>query len=201
MNTRGHHDHVDPDNTAVVTDPQAQQALNGDEKESRQDGTANNGVGNVENKTEAKTSPASEGMGEPTLPPFASACSPDSAYLWGSLDRPAMCDKVSACFSEVIHWMRSVFKMPSEKVRKAFMSEMAKPFQAFAEENRIESFALTAAVVLPHLLLQKPRKGPSVGTKDHTLCLDRRLQSWLNSRGPHKPAVSWDMKAIRQGQR
>ena len=55
---------------------------------------------------------------------------------------------------------------------------MAKLFQAFAEENRIESFALTAAVVLPHRLLQKPPKGSK--TKDHALCLNRRLQSWLN---------------------
>ena len=39
------------------------------------------------------------------------------------------------------------------------MSEVAKLFQAFAEENRIESFALTAAVVLPYLLLQKLHKG------------------------------------------
>ena len=73
MNTRGHHDHASPDNTAVVTDPQAQQALNGDEEESQQGGTTNDGVGNVEDETEAKKSPASEGMGEPTLPPFAPA--------------------------------------------------------------------------------------------------------------------------------
>ena len=94
-------------------------------------------------ETEAKKSPASEGMGEPTLPPFAPACSPDSAYMWGSLDGPTMCDKVIACYSEVIHWKRNVFRIPSGKAGKAFVSEMAKLFQAFAEENRIESFALT----------------------------------------------------------
>ena len=129
-------------------------------------------------ETEAIKSPASEGMGEPTLPPFAPACSPDSAYMWGSLDGPTMCDRVIACYSEVIYWKRNVFRIPSGKAGKAFVSEMAKLFQAFAEENRIESFALTAAVVLPHLLLQKPHKGSKM--KDHTRCLNRRLQLWLN---------------------
>ena len=81
---------------------------------------------------------------------------PDSAYMWGSRDGPTMCDKVMASYSEVIHWKRNVFRIPSGKAGKAFVSEMAKLFQAFAEEHRIESFALTAAVVLPHLLLQKP---------------------------------------------
>ena len=178
MNTRGHHDHAAPDNTAVATDPQAQQALNGDGEESRQGGTANDGVGNVVDEMEAKKSLASEGMGEPTLPPIAPACSPDSAYMWRSLDGPTMCNKVIACYSEVIHWKRNVFRIPSGKAGKAFVSEMAKLFQAFAKENRIDSFALIAAVVLPHLLLQKPHKGSK--TKDQALCLNRKLQLWLN---------------------
>ena len=53
---------ADPDNTTVVTDPQAQQALNGDREESWQGGTASDWVGKVEDETEAKTSLASEGM-------------------------------------------------------------------------------------------------------------------------------------------
>ena len=106
VNTRDHHDHAAPDNTAVATDLQAQQALNGDGEESRQGGTANDGAENAMDETEPKKSPASKGMGEPNLPPFAPACSPDSAYMWGSLDGPKMCDKVIACYNEVIHWKR-----------------------------------------------------------------------------------------------
>ena len=53
---------ADPDNTTVVTNPQAQQALNGDREESWQGGTASDWVGKVEDETEAKTSLASEGM-------------------------------------------------------------------------------------------------------------------------------------------
>ena len=54
---------------------------------------------------------------------------------------------------------------------------MAKLFLAFAEETRMESFALTAAAIVPHLLLQKPHMGSK--TKDHVQCLDRKLQMWL----------------------
>ena len=178
MNTRGHQHQAELDNAMAETDPQAQQALIGDGEENRHGGTVGDGAGNVEAESEAEKSSVSEGMGEPTLPPYAPACSPDSAYLWGNLDGPTMCDKVIACYNEVIHWKRNVFRIPSGKVGKAFVSEMAKLFQAFAEETRIESFALTAAVILPHLLLQKPHRGSK--TKDHAHCLDRRLQLWLN---------------------
>ena len=55
VNTREHHDHAAPDNTAVATDPQTQQALNGDGEESRQGGTANDGVGNVVDERRPKS--------------------------------------------------------------------------------------------------------------------------------------------------
>ena len=69
MNTRGHHDHASPDNTTVVTDPQAQQALNGDGEESRQGWTAKDVVGNVKNDTEAKShQQVKEWVSQPCLP-------------------------------------------------------------------------------------------------------------------------------------
>ena len=69
MNTRGHHDHASPDNTTVVTDPQAQQALNGDGEESRQGRTAKDVVGNVKNDTEAKShQQVKEWVSQPCLP-------------------------------------------------------------------------------------------------------------------------------------
>ena len=37
---------------------------------------------------------------------------------------------------------------------------------------------LTAAAILPHLVLQKPHRGSKM--KDCVHCLDRRLQLWLN---------------------
>lgn len=114
------------------------------------------------------------------MPPYASACAHDSDYLWGSHDEPTMCDKVNACYSEIIHWKRNVFRIPSGKSGKAFIGDMAKLFQAFAK-TRIESFALTAAVILPLLLQQKPHKGSRIkGSRDHVQCLDRRLQLWHN---------------------
>ena len=112
------------------------------------------------------------------MPPFVAACSPGPAYVWGSLDGPAMCERVIASYNEVVHRKRNIFKIPSGKVGKAFVSEMAKLFQAFAEETRIKSFALTAAAVLPNLLLQKPHGGSK--TKDHVQCLEWRLRLWLN---------------------
>ena len=54
---------------------------------------------------------------------------------------------------------------------------MARLFQGFAEETRIESYTLTAASILPHLLFQKPHVESKA--KDHAKCLDRRLKLWF----------------------
>jgi len=46
----------------------------------------------------------------------------------------------------------------------------------YGEESALEPIALTAAMVMPVLLLQKPH--PSSKSQDHVACLHRRLDSW-----------------------
>ena len=66
--------------------------------------------------------------------------------------------------------------MPSGNGGKDFVTELARLFRSYAEASALESVALKAAMVMPHLLLQKPFA--SSKTKDHCEVLSRRLRAW-----------------------
>ena len=83
---------------------------------------------------------------------------------------------IVSAYNEVVHWKRNVFKVPSGKVGKAFVFELAHLFNAYVEASTLESVAITAAMTLPSLLLQKPHHLSKV--KDHVQCLERRMKLW-----------------------
>ena len=141
----------------------------------------------------------SEEIGEPSLLLFPPACPPDGARSWGCCDGPTMNAKITDCYNKVIYWRRIVFRVPSGRAGKALVCELARLFQGFAEETRIESYALTAAAILPHLLLQKPHVESKA--KDHAQCLDRRLELWFKGEVEvrYNPTASQGTQAGRQG--
>ena len=62
------------------------------------------------------------------------------------------------------------------KCGKAFVSELARLFHAYAAGSALESIALKAVTVGSVLLLQKP---PCTSkSRDHVECLEQRLKSW-----------------------
>ena len=71
---------------------------------------------------------------------------------------------------------RNVFNIPSGKNGKAFVFEIARLFRSFAEESALERIASKAAMILPHLLLQKSCHTSKA--KDHSELLGRRLYAW-----------------------
>ena len=83
---------------------------------------------------------------------------------------------VRSAYAEAVHWRRNVFQVPSGGVGKDFVLELTRLYNAYAEGSALESIALTAAMLLPILLLQKPHAQSKA--KDHALCLSRRLKSW-----------------------
>lgn len=58
------------------------------------------------------------------------------------------------------------------------MRELTRLFTAYAEGSSLESAALTAAFLLPMLVLQKPHARSKF--KEHTVHLQRRMSLWLD---------------------
>ena len=108
------------------------------------------------------------------LPSFTPANAPNCR--WGDIEGIDFADSIEAAYSEVVHWRRNIFLVPSGSEGKYFVQEMAQLFQGYADGSANESFALTAAMVMPSLLLQKPHDQSKA--KDHVACLKRRLNAW-----------------------
>ena len=68
------------------------------------------------------------------LPPF------DSPFFkWGNVDGAIFKEAIVSAYNEVVHWKRNVFKVPSGKVGKAFVFELAHLFNAYDEASTLES--------------------------------------------------------------
>ena len=75
-----------------------------------------------------------------------------------------------------MHWKRNLFKVPQGNAEKLFAQELSRLFSAFATASTMEALALKAATLLPLLVLQKPHRASK--TRDHVVCLQRRLALW-----------------------
>lgn len=68
---------------------------------------------------------------------------------------------------------RNTCAIPFGREGRNFVAQLSRLYLAFGSNPSMEIVALKAATVLPILLLQKRSK-----TKDHTICLRRRLARW-----------------------
>ena len=85
---------------------------------------------------------------------------------------------IQESYNQIVHWRRSLFKVPSEQAGKSFVRELTRMFKSYVEASALECVALQAAMVMPVLLLQKPH--PKSKAKEHIVHLNRRLKQWMN---------------------
>ena len=106
----------------------------------------------------------------------------EAHFTWGpwgpwEVSSEQYINSVKVAYSEVVHWRRNIFSVPSGKAGRAFVREMARLFRSYAEgSSSLESIAITAAMILPPLLLQKPTLKSKA--REHASCLERRFQCW-----------------------
>ena len=108
------------------------------------------------------------------LPTFPTTSTP--VFTWGVHSAADFNHALEATYSEVVHWRKNSFSVPTGKAGKEFVRELSTLFSAFATASSMESIALRAATVMPILLLQKPHRTSKA--KEHTACLERRLKIW-----------------------
>ena len=80
----------------------------------------------------------------------------------------------------MVHWKPNHLKLPSGKAGKSVVAELARLYSVYASSSALESVALKATVVLPHLLLQKPSRASK--SRDHIACLERRMPLWCEGK-------------------
>ena len=102
----------------------------------------------------------------------------EPTFAWSpSVSGDSFSKAIRDAYAEIVRWKRNIFLLPSGKEGERFIFELSRLFKAFGEASSLEGIALTAASVMPQLLLQKPHQKSNV--KEHIKCLERRMSTWL----------------------
>ena len=101
---------------------------------------------------------------------------PSAADCWGPLNGEDLVDtfsdisKISRC------WAPNLFKVPFGLVGKSFVDELTRLANLFCDREDTRRWALSAMVLAPMLLLQKPSQKSK--DKEHANILKKRLSLW-----------------------
>lgn len=111
------------------------------------------------------------------LPTFTPVPEPD--FRWGEVKegRSFAC-ALNRIYDEIVQLKRNLFKVSSGNAGKAFVRELSRMFNAYAEGSALECVAMKAAMTMPALLLQKPSSRSKA--REHALHLERRLKLWMD---------------------
>ena len=107
------------------------------------------------------------------FPPYPQVCSP--CFKWGDCEGPMFQEAIKKAYNQVVHWYCNIFKISSGK-GKMVVKELTRLFESYADATTLESVAITAAMVLPSLILQKLHR--SSKTKEHVTCIKKRMKLW-----------------------
>ena len=111
----------------------------------------------------------------PGFPSFVKTADPTPA-TWGLLKGPFIKETFGNAYDEIIKWKKNLFKVPSGAQGKAYVKATSKVINYYVNNSPLQNVAMTALMVMPALLLQKPSKRSK--TKDHVRHLEDRLKLW-----------------------
>lgn len=97
-------------------------------------------------------------------------------FRWDEINVNIFCQGITKAYEEIVHWKRNNFLVPSGKVGKSFIRELARLYQSYADNAPLQCIALKACSVMQSLLLQKPHAKSKA--KEHTTHLERRMKLW-----------------------
>eukprot|EP00794_Sanderia_malayensis_P001504 gene1504-biopygen1250 len=97
--------------------------------------------------------------------------------IWGNHTFQDLIVKFDSIYNEIVFWRRNLFKLPSGSEGKKFVHELVKWFDHWnSDALNFKDIAMKVVMVMPALLLQRPSYKST--SKQHTLCLSRRLALW-----------------------
>ena len=97
----------------------------------------------AENVNEANVNTTDEvsNINDP-LPSVGLPTSTYATFQWVELNREACIVAINEAYEEIVCWKRNIFLLPSGKVGKAFIKELARLYQAYADESPLECIAI-----------------------------------------------------------
>ena len=115
----------------------------------------------------------------PVLPPHPSvSIIPSSAY--NNRTGAEFVHAISTAYDTMTKWKKNVFKLPSGKAAKDFISELSTWLEHFNNNSAFQGIALKVFMTMPSLMLQKPNKKSKA--KEHLRILELRMAMWKDGR-------------------
>ena len=96
------------------------------------------------------------------LPDFEPPASAN--FQWGLLNGEEFAHAIQCDYSEIVHWRRNVFLVPSGKAGKQFIRQITSLFLAFAQGAALEFVAIQAVMVACALLCRHRTRHQSAAT-------------------------------------
>ena len=125
----------------------------------------------------------------PNLPEINVLPSQIKEKMRGKITHRELCCEVGEIYDEIVHFRRNIFKIPSGRAGKDFITELTYWLKQFNSNAELNSIALKVFMILPTLILQKPSAKSK--SKEHSSAIDRRLLLWRQG------DVSLLMKEVR----
>ena len=108
---------------------------------------------------------------------------PDEPYPnkdWHDMTGLQLTQTIDNIYDEIVHWRKSLFKLPSGTAGRSFISRLTNSLDHFNRGTEFCRITLKVFMVLPCLLLQKPSRQRK--SKDHSKKLEERQQLWNECR-------------------
>ena len=83
---------------------------------------------------------------------------------------------INSTYDEIVRWRKNIFMLPLGATGKEFIRETTSLLNLWMSDALLSSIAWKAIMIMPSLLLQKPKYNS--GSSEHSECLKRRLENW-----------------------
>lgn len=78
--------------------------------------------------------------------------------MWGDHTLNELEQVINAVYEEVVYWRKNIFLLPSGAAGKSYIRETTRLINSWNNNSKVlKNTALKAVMIMPHLLLQKPR--------------------------------------------
>ena len=100
--------------------------------------------------------------------------------VWGGIPYKELASKIDNIYNEMALFQKNLFKLPSGKAGKEFVSELAFWLRQFNKTTKLNGIAMKTLMILPTILLQKPSAKSKA--KQHSESLNSRILLWRSGK-------------------
>ena len=81
---------------------------------------------------------------------------------------------INTIYEEIVFWRKNLFLLPTDFAGKSYIDEVTRLLNFWSQKSPLKDIAMKLIMIMPSLLLQKPKKDSKA--VDNRKALERRLE-------------------------